>query len=279
MPDVFATAAYRALLERALAEDIGTGDVTTEAIVPASLTTTGVFLAKSPLVVAGLGVARDVLRTVGADVVFDPLVADGDRVERGTRLARVAGCARDLLTGERTALNFLQHLSGVATLTRAYVEAAAGRIAILDTRKTVPGLRDLAKYAVRCGGGRNHRMGLFDGILIKDNHIRVAGGVAEAVARVRRAAVSLPIEIEVQSLADVDAALEAQVEVVMLDNLDAMDTAEAIRRIGNRAQIELSGNMTRERVTALAPSGAHFISVGALTHSAPAADISLELAL
>lgn len=279
MSDVFETAGYHALIARALAEDVGPGDVTSTAIVPASVETTGEFLAKGRLVVAGLRVARDVLRAVDASITFEPLVSDGDRADAGTRLAAVAGPARALLTAERTALNFLQHLSGIATLTRAYVEAAAGGPTILDTRKTIPGLRDLAKYAVRCGGGQNHRTGLFDGILIKDNHIRVAGGVVEAVARVRRAGLTMPIEVEAQSLADVEAALETGIDTIMLDNLDLAETAEAIRRIGGHARIELSGNMTRERVAALARSGAHFISVGALTHSAPAADISLELAL
>jgi nicotinate-nucleotide pyrophosphorylase (carboxylating) len=189
----------------------------------------------------------------------------------------VRGSAAALLTAERTALNFLQYLSGIATLARAFVTAANGRLRILDTRKTTPGLRALTKYAVRCGGAVNHRAGLYDGILIKENHIRLAGGVAAAVSRVRAAAPGQPIEVEAQSTADVEAALDARVDIIMLDNLDDAATVDAIRRIGGRARIELSGNMTLERVERLSASGADEVSIGAMTHSAPAADISLEI--
>jgi nicotinate-nucleotide pyrophosphorylase (carboxylating) len=202
---------------------------------------------------------------------------DGDRCEPGAVVADVRGRAASLLTAERTALNFLQYLSGIATLTRAFVEAAGGRLAILDTRKTTPGLRGLAKYAVRCGGGVNHRTGLYDGVLIKDNHIRLAGGIRAAVSRVRRAFPGLPVEVETQTAEQVDEALAAGADLIMLDNLDDEPTRAAIARIGGRARVELSGNMTIDRVRRLADCGADFISVGALTHSAPAADISLEL--
>jgi nicotinate-nucleotide pyrophosphorylase (carboxylating) len=176
-------------------------------------------------------------------------------------------------------LNFLQHLSGIATLTRRFVDAAAGGITILDTRKTIPTLRHLAKYAVRCGGGTNHRFGLFDGVLVKDNHIRLAGGMAAAVARARGAAPGMPIEVEAQSLAEVDDALAAQADVIMLDNLDDGAVREAVRRVRGRARIEVSGGVTLDRIPRLAATGADTVSIGALTHSAPAADISLEIVL
>jgi nicotinate-nucleotide pyrophosphorylase (carboxylating) len=201
--------------------------------------------------------------------------ADGDSCEPGTRLAIVHGSARSLLIAERTLLNLLQHLSGVATLTRAFVAAAAPMV-VLDTRKTLPGLRGLAKYAVRCGGGRNHRFGLFDAVLVKDNHIRIAGGIEPAVRCVRSHWTG-EVEVETQSLQEVDEALAAGADVIMLDNFDDETTAEAIGRVAGRAKVELSGNMTLERVARLAPLGAGFVSVGALTHSAPAADISLDV--
>lgn len=279
MPETLDLRAHRDIVRRALAEDVGSGDITTRAIVPDTLVSRGVFITKSPLVLAGLDLARMVFDEVDDDVEFEAVRRDGDVLATGESLAEVHGRAASLLSAERTALNLLQYLSGIATLTRAYVEAAAGGLVILDTRKTTPGLRTLAKYAVRCGGGRNHRTGLFDGILIKDNHIRVAGSVAEAVARVRRSDASVPIEVEAQTLAEVDAAIAAGVDVIMLDNLDDEMTGAAIDRIAGRARIELSGNMTIERVGRLARSGADFVSVGALTHSAPAVDISLEIAL
>lgn len=272
-------ALYRDLIARALAEDVGTGDVTSEATVPENLETTGVLVVKRQTVLAGLPVARAVFEAVDPGIRMVDVHHDGDELPAGTTIATVAGRARSLLTAERTALNVLQHLSGIATVTRSYVRAAAGGLEILDTRKTVPGLRHLAKYAVRCGGGRNHRTGLYDGVLIKDNHIRVAGGVHAAVRLVREAGVSGSIEVEAQSIDEVDAAIEAGVDIIMLDNFNDDATIEAVRRIGGRAKVELSGNMTEARVARLARSGADFISVGSLTHSAPAADISLELGL
>lgn len=276
MPDLPAPEAYRDLVRRALTEDVGTGDVTSLAIVPPDRLADGVFLAKAPLVVAGLDVAREVFAQIDGAIEWRGICEDGQACAPGQRLATIHGPARGLLAGERTALNLLQHLSGIATSTRAFVEAAAP-LTVLDTRKTLPGMRALAKYAVTCGGGRNHRFGLFDAVLIKDNHIRVAGSIRAAVSRVRAAGAPGPIEVETQSLDQVDEAIAAGADVIMLDNLDDAATAEAIARIAGCARIELSGNMTIERVRRLASSGADDVSVGALTHSAPAADISLEI--
>ena len=235
-------------------------------------------MAKSSLVLAGLEVAQEVFAALDANVVWDPVRRDGDRCEPGDRVAVIRGQARALLTAERTALNLLQMLSGIATITRTFVEAAAP-VQVLDTRKIVPGMRALAKYAVACGGGRNHRAGLYDAVLIKDNHIRVAGGIGEAVRRARAAGAPAPIEVETQSLDQVDDAVRAGADIIMLDNLDDETTTLAIARVAGRAKIELSGNMTLDRVRRLASSGADYVSVGALTHSAPAADISLEIDL
>jgi nicotinate-nucleotide pyrophosphorylase (carboxylating) len=278
-PDPLAPGVYRDLVRRALAEDLGTGDVTTSATVPASAVGRGILLAKSACVVAGLDVFREVFAQVAPSVVVDATATDGDDVEPGDVMARLTGPAAALLTGERTALNFLQYLSGIATLTRTFVDAAGERLGVLDTRKTTPTFRLLAKYAVRCGGGINYRIGLYDGILIKDNHIRLAGGVVEAVRRARASGPALPVEVETQSLAEVDAALEAGADIIMLDNLDDETTRQAIARIAGRARVELSGGMTVARVRTLADCGADWVSVGAITHSAPAADISLEIEL
>jgi nicotinate-nucleotide pyrophosphorylase (carboxylating) len=269
--------AYLDLVRRALAEDIGPGDVTTNLLVPADARATARLIAKSDCVVAGLDVATAVFVAIDPSVAVTALVADGGRCRPGDVIANVAGPSRTLLTGERTALNFLQHLSGIATLTRRFVDATGGRLTILDTRKTLPTLRALAKYAVRCGGGTNHRMGLYDAVLIKDNHIRLAGGIGEAVRRVRAQGVTLPIEVETQSLADVDAAIAAAPDVIMLDNLSDAEMREAVARIAGRAKVEISGGVTLDRIPALVAIGADVVSVGALTHSAPAADISLEM--
>jgi len=264
-------------IRRALAEDVGDGDVTTEATVPSGAAGRGVLLAKSSLVLAGLDVAAAVFREVDARTTLARRVADGTRVSPQTILGEVNGPARALLTGERVALNFLQRLSGVATLTRQFVEAASGRITILDTRKTTPGLRMLEKFAVRVGGGTNHRIGLFDAFLIKDNHVRLAGGIGAAVASARRARPGLAIEVEAQSLAEVDDALAAGVDTVLVDNLPLAEMQEAVRRARGRAKVEISGGVTLDRIPSLAMTGADVVSVGALTHSAPAADISFEI--
>src|SRR4051794_23918994 len=261
-------ALYRETVRRALAEDLGWGDVTTEAIVPTDLKAHGVILAKSHCVVAGLDVAAETFRQLDPGCAFKSLKADGEPCEPGTVVAEVTGHAAPMLTAERTALNFLQRLSGIATITRRFVDAAGGRITVLDTRKTTPTLRALEKYAVRAGSGTNHRAGLDDGILIKDNHIRLAGGVAEAVKRMKDDDPEMPIEVEAQSLEQVDDALAAGVDCILLDNLPLDAIKEAIRRVGGRAKIEISGGVTLERLPELAKTGANYVSIGALTHSA-----------
>lgn len=270
-------ALYRETVRRALAEDLGWGDVTTDATVPADIPARGVILAKCDCVIAGLDIAAETFRQLDPGVTFRRLRQDGESCSHGTVVAEVRGGAAAMLTAERTALNFMQRLSGIATLTRRFVTAAAGRITILDTRKTTPTLRALEKYAVRAGGGTNHRSGLDDGVLIKDNHIRLAGGVDAALARMKAVRPEMPIEIEAQSLGQVDAALAAGADIIMLDNLSIDDVREAVRRIARRAQIELSGGVTLERIPELASTGADYVSVGALTHSVPASDLSFEL--
>ena len=270
-------ALYREAVRRALAEDLGWGDVTTEATVDASLHARGIILAKCACVIAGLDVAAEAFRQLDPGAVFTPHRSDSDRCEPGTVVAEVRGSAAAMLTAERTALNFLQRLSGIASLTRRYVDAAAGMITILDTRKTTPTLRALEKYAVRAGGGTNHRGGLDDGILIKDHHIRLGGGVAAVVGKMKAARQEMPIEIEAQSLEQVDQAVAAGADIILVDNLPIEDVREAVRRIAGRAKVELSGGVTLDRIPELARTGAHYVSVGALTHSAPAADLSFEL--
>ena len=277
MAETLVPSSYRDLVRLALDEDVGPGDVTTRAVIPAGTRAAAVMIVKRPCVLAGMDVAAEVFAQVDASVAWEPCARDGATCETGTVIARVEGPARAILAAERTALNFLQHLSGIATTARAYVDAANGRITILDTRKTLPGFRALAKYAVRCGGATNHRTGLYDGVLIKDNHIRAAGGIAEAVRRVRESGAALPIEVEVQSSDELEAAIEAGVDTIMLDNLEDDVIADAVARVAGRARIEVSGGMTLDRVRHLATTGADFISVGALTHSVMAADISLEI--
>jgi len=270
-------ALYREVVRRALAEDLGWGDVTTEATVSADLRAKGVILAKSPCVLAGLDVAAEVFLQLDPGCAFERRKLDGERCEPGDLVAEVRGGAAAMLTAERTALNFLQRLSGIATITRRFVDAAGGRIIVLDTRKTTPTLRALEKYAVRAGSGTNHRAGLDDGILIKDNHIRLAGGVAEAVRRMKAENPEMPIEVEAQSLEQVDEALAAGVDILLVDNLPLDAITEAVRRARGRAKVEISGGVTLERLPELAATGANYVSVGALTHSAPAADLSFEL--
>jgi nicotinate-nucleotide pyrophosphorylase (carboxylating) len=276
MPSL-AVADYRNLVRRALDEDIGSGDITTNAIVDPSRRAEGVFLAKTDCVLAGIDVAGEAFHLLDATVEIDLLKHDGDRCRAGDRIGAVTGSARALLTGERTALNFLQHLSGIATQAHAFVERAGGRITILDTRKTTPTLRALEKYAVRMGGAANHRIGLYDAILIKDNHIRLAGGVTEAIAGVRRAEPGRPIEIEAETIAQVDEALASGVEIILVDNMCANDVRAAVGRISGRAKVEISGGVRLEQLPELAATGADYVSVGALTHSVAAADISFEI--
>ncbi len=270
-------ALYREIVRRALAEDLGWGDVTTEATVAPEQRARGIILAKSPCVVAGIQVAEEVFRQLDPAIVFRILRRDSERCAPGDIVAEAHGSAAAMLTAERTALNLLQRMSGIATLTRAFVDASGGVIIVLDTRKTTPTLRALEKYAVRAGGGTNHRSGLDDGILIKDNHIRLAGGVGEAVRRMKKAGQEMPIEVEAQSLDQVDQAIAAGADIILVDNLPIEQVREAVKRVGGRAKVEVSGGVTLERMSELSRTGANYVSVGALTHSAPAADISFEL--
>jgi nicotinate-nucleotide pyrophosphorylase (carboxylating) len=269
--------AYRAIVRRALEEDVGGGDVTTLVTVPADQRARGVFLVKASAVVAGLDVAVETFRQLEPGIQARFTTADGERCEAGVEIGEVIGLARTLLVGERTALNFLQRLSGIATRTRQFVDAAAGRITILDTRKTTPTLRVLEKYAVAAGGATNHRVGLFDAILIKDNHVRLAGGVKAAVEAARRSRPDLPLEVEAQTPDDVDQALTVRADIILLDNMTTAAIVEAVARVRGRAKTEISGGVTLERIPELAATGADFVSVGALTHSAPAVDISFEI--
>ncbi len=267
------------LVALALEEDLFLGDATSDATIDAGARGEGTFLAKEDLVVAGTAVAARVFERLGAGCRFDR--QDGARVARGETVGVASGTVRALLAAERTALNFLQRLSGVATATRRCVdalEAAGGRTRLLDTRKTTPGWRTLEKEAVRAGGGRNHRFSLGDGILVKDNHVAACGGVAEAVRRARaRAGAMLKIEVEVVDLPGLDEAIAAGADIVLLDNMDDATMAEAVRRAGGRVLLEASGNMTLERLPRVAATGVDFVSMGAVTHSAPAVDVSFEL--
>lgn len=266
------------LIRRALAEDVGPGDVTTELTVPASRRASGAFYAREPLTVAGIELMQAVYDLAGGDVTVEVLSPSGTAVERGSCLARASGSARRLLTCERTALNLLQRLSGVATMARRFASAIHGtQCQILDTRKTTPGMRFLEKTAAVCGGVTNHRMGLYDAVLIKNNHITAAGGVRAALDAVRGA--RLPVEIEVRTLDELDEALACGAQRLLLDNLTPGEAREWIRRIGGRATVELSGGITLDNVREYALTGAQFVSSGAITHSARAVDIHFRLDL
>jgi nicotinate-nucleotide pyrophosphorylase (carboxylating) len=266
-----------ACLQRALEEDIGPGDVTTNSLIAPDAVMQGRLIAKQSGVVAGLAVAQAAFHLVDERVTFEAHVLDGARVEKRQVLAAVSGPARALLTAERTALNFLGRMSGIATLTRQFVDAVAGtRARILDTRKTAPGLRAVDKLAVQLGGGHNHRRGLYDMILIKDNHIDQTGSLAEAVRRARAAHTGLEIEVEARTLEDVQAALELNVERILLDNMTPEMMRAAVRLNAGRARLEASGNVTLENVRHIAEIGVDLISAGALTHSAKVFDVSLE---
>ena len=261
----------------ALAEDVGEGDVTTEAVVDADATGSALILLTEPGVVCGLGIVEAVFHALDEDVEVEALVDEGSLVESGTAVARLSGPLRAILTGERTALNFLGRLCGIATLTRRYVDAVEGTgVAILDTRKTTPGLRVLEKHAVAVGGGRNHRLGLDDGVLIKDNHLRVSDSIGEAVERAR-AATHLPVEVECDTIEQVSEALDAGADAILLDNMtpDGLLAAAVLAR--GRARLEASGGVALDNVRAIAETGVDEISVGALTHSARSLDVSLEL--
>lgn len=264
-------------ITRAFEEDIGSGDVTTDTIVPAEASLLGRIVAKEDGVVAGLGIAEQVFHRLDQRVMFSPKVKDGAKVTRGTVLTDLNGPARALLTGERIALNFLGRMSGIATLTRKFVDAVSGtKAAILDTRKTAPGLRMTDKLAVRLGGGQNHRTGLFDMVLIKDNHIDFAGSITAAVERVRASGTNLEIEVETRTLDNVREALALGVERILLDNMSIDTMREAVAICGGRARLEASGNVTLDNVLEVAGTGVDYISVGALTHSPKVFDVSLE---
>jgi nicotinate-nucleotide pyrophosphorylase (carboxylating) len=267
------------LVRAALAEDLAWGDLSGGGAVTAERQARAQLLAKAPGVIAGLAIAAQVFALLDPAFRFEPLVADGVFVEAGVPIARLEGSARTLLAGERVALNFLQRLSGVATKTRAFVEAVAQHpVQIVDTRKTTPGLRLLEKYAVRVGGGRNHRFGLADAVMIKDNHILLAGGIRQAVANARQALpLTARIEVETESLTMVREALDCGADIIMLDNMTLEAMREAVALIDGKALVEASGNVTLDRVADIAACGVDVISTGAITHSAPALDISLDV--
>ncbi len=280
-PDPFGHPSTRDLVRRALLEDVGRGDLTTSATVPPGTKGRAVLATREECVVAGLPLVELVLRELHAEesLRVQLRAADGQRVRAGTVLAEIAGELGPLLTGERVLLNLVQSLCGTATLTRRFVDAVAGTgVAIVDTRKTLPGLRLLQKYAVRAGGGANHRLGLDDGVLIKDNHIAACGGVREAIERVRASVpFALRIEVECDRLEQVDEAVAAGAELILLDNMTPDEVREARRRVGKRARLEVSGGVTLETVRALAEAGPDLISIGRLTHSAPAIDLGLDM--
>jgi len=263
----------------AIEEDIATGDITTNSLIPSTSRATAQMTMKADGVVSGLDIARKVFEYLDRDILWTPYVKEGDKVKKGDIIVDIAGSYRCLLTGERTALNILQRMSGIATATAVYVKELEGsQTKLLDTRKTAPGMRILDKMAVKAGGGTNHRMGLFDMALIKDNHIKVAGGIIHAVKQVRdRIPAGVRIEVEVTNLNEVQQALETGAEIIMLDNMDNTTMAEAVRIIGKKAETEASGNMNVSRIREVAATGVNFISVGALTHSVTALDISMNI--
>jgi nicotinate-nucleotide pyrophosphorylase (carboxylating) len=271
-------ALYRDIVRRALEEDLGgKADITTEATVSPSARARGQFVVKANCVLAGLDVAFECFRLLEVDVQTAIRKCDGQRCLDGEIVAEISGSARTLLAGERTALNFLQRLSGIATMASRFVEAARGRITVLDTRKTTPTLRVLEKYAVRAGGATNHRFGLFDGVLIKDNHIALAGSVTAAILHTRSSNPGVAIEVEADTIEQVHEAVGAGADTVLLDNMTTDDIRRAVQAAQGRVKFEVSGGVTIGRMPELAATGAHFVSVGALTHSAPAVDISFDI--
>jgi nicotinate-nucleotide pyrophosphorylase (carboxylating) len=267
------------VIRNALEEDLGPGDLTTNAIVDPSAMGKGALLARESLVLAGLPVFKRVFNLLSPDMAFEFSFEDGETVGDGEKIGMVSGPLEAIVKGERTALNFLQRMSGIATLTRRYVEkVAAHRVKVVDTRKTVPGLRILDKYAVRMGGGFNHRLGLFDGILIKDNHIAAAGSVSKAVLLARKSAPhTVKIEVEVEDLKGVEEAIQAGADAVLLDNMSPEMMRRAVELVADRLEVEASGNVNLENIEEVAQTGVNLISVGALTHSPRAVDLSLEV--
>ena len=270
----------KTFISNALREDIGPGDLTTEALIQPDIEGKAELIAKEPLILAGIEMAREVFHQVNQDINFLGRHTDGEDLSSSTVIATISGPLRSLLTAERVALNLLQRLSGIATLTRQYVNGIEGTKArIVDTRKTTPGLRALEKYAVRIGGGKNHRFGLFDGILIKDNHIAAVGSLTEAVKRAReKVPHTLKIEVETENLDQVREAISAGAEIIMLDNMDIETMKEAVKLINGKALIEASGGINLNNVRQVAETGVDLISVGAITHSARSMDISMEIA-
>ncbi|HBH87626.1 MAG TPA: carboxylating nicotinate-nucleotide diphosphorylase [Syntrophaceae bacterium] len=276
---MFQTHIIHKLLQSALEEDVGTGDITTTAVLTGNEVGKAKAIAKADLVVAGIDIFRESFLFVDSGIRFTAVCEDGHRVEKGGILAEIYGNLGSILTAERVALNFLQRMCGIATLTRKYVDEIKGtRAKILDTRKTVPGLRCLDKYAVRIGGGRNHRFGLYDGVLIKDNHIAAAGSISQALAKARgRHPHTMRVEVEVKNLPEVEEALASGAEVIMLDNMTIADMRKAVETVRGKVPLEASGNVTLANVRKIAETGVDFISVGALTHSVQASDISLKI--
>lgn len=273
------------LIDLALEEDLGeNGDITTDSVIPADLKAKAVLLAKQDLVCAGLPVAERLFKRIAPEIEFKALVKDGDVLKKGDILAEMYGPARALLTGERTALNFIQRLSGSATMAHKYQALAGDKSYILDTRKTTPGWRNLEKYAVSVGGAHNHRIGLFDRVMIKDNHrelagLEGAGGILRSVERARKMFPGFEVEVEIDSLEELSEALESKAEYILLDNMSNETMAEAVRITNGKAKLEASGNVTEPRVASVAETGVDFISSGALTHSVKAADISMDIVL
>jgi nicotinate-nucleotide pyrophosphorylase (carboxylating) len=266
-------------IEKALLEDIASGDITTNALIPEAMESTATMVAKANGIIAGLEIAEKVFRILSPDIIWKPIVKDGDKVKNGDLLVEMSGPFRALLTGERLALNYLQRMSGIATMTGLFVAQVADYgTKILDTRKTVPGLRVLDKYAVKTGGGKNHRIGLYDMVLIKDNHIKVAGGITKAVEQIRRLVpAGTKIEIETTTIAEVEEALEMKADIIMLDNMSTGMMKSCVELIDHRAKVEASGNMNLDRVREVAATGVDYISIGALTHSVTAFDISMNI--
>jgi len=267
------------IIEQALLEDIGTGDITTESIIPSNLKAKGIIKTSEEGVVAGLDIVFLVFKKLDSEICFQPKIKDGNKILPGEILGEITGPARTILKGERVALNFLQRMSGIATITsKFYHEVKDLPVRIIDTRKTTPGLRILEKYAVRMGGGHNHRFGLYDAVLIKDNHIAVAGGIKSAVNSVRKQiSHTVKIEVEVENLSQLQEVLKVQVNIIMLDNMDLETMKEAVKMVKGKALIEASGGITLEKVREIAQTGVDLISVGALTHSVKSLDISMEI--
>ena len=270
----------KTLVKYALAEDVGSGDVTSKATVPANLKVKAVIVAREEGRLAGVSLAGEAFRQIDPSLKFKVLKQDGSRIKNGTRLAEIHGHARAILTGERTALNLIQRLSGIATLTGKFVSKVKGTgVKILDTRKTTPCLRAPEKYAVKMGGGTNHRFGLFDGVLIKDNHVHIAGGIKKAVKDVRKKYPRLKIEVETQNLAEVSEAMGEDFDIIMLDNMSIPDMKKAVKMIGGMYKIEISGGVNIKNIRKFAKIGADYISIGALTHSAKSLNISMDIIL